>query len=326
MTALDRYVRLEAVGLWREEPGAPPREVVVSFGNATLLLTDLEERPLGHWALAGVSVIGREGTATVYSMTDDGAETLAIRDPEMVEAIAAVARPRSRYAPDARPSSRLPVGPILGLLLLAGLAFAAPRAIRALAAGLVPPEVASEVGDRMLIALIDRHGAPCAGPDGQRALASLAGRLDPARPPRLRVMDLGMATAAPLPGGTLLLDRGALAAAAGPEVVAGWVALGLGRDPVDRLLAAVGPLGDLGYMFHGDFDDATLAVAAEAALAPPDPAESPAALARLRSVRIDPAPFATALAGVPVTEPAMTPPPLPALTAPEWQALRESCS
>ena len=54
MTALDRYVRLEAVGLWREAPGAPPREVVVSFGNATLLLTDLEERPLGHWAPSSV--------------------------------------------------------------------------------------------------------------------------------------------------------------------------------------------------------------------------------------------------------------------------------
>ena len=65
MTALDRYVRLEAVGLWREAPGAPPREVVVSFGNATLLLTDLEERPLGHWALAGVSVHPREASANV---------------------------------------------------------------------------------------------------------------------------------------------------------------------------------------------------------------------------------------------------------------------
>ena len=60
MTALDRYVRLEAVGLWREAPDAPPREVVVSFGKTTLLLTDLDERPLGHWALAGVSVLGQD--------------------------------------------------------------------------------------------------------------------------------------------------------------------------------------------------------------------------------------------------------------------------
>ena len=58
MTALDRYLRLEAVGLWRERADAPAREVIVSFGRSTLVLTDLEERPLGHWALAGVVAIG----------------------------------------------------------------------------------------------------------------------------------------------------------------------------------------------------------------------------------------------------------------------------
>ena len=94
MTALERYVRLEAIGLWRERPEAPPREVVVSFGNATLVLKDLADRPLGHWALAGVTVVGRDGPATIYAMTADGGETLAIRDPEMVAAIAAVSRPR----------------------------------------------------------------------------------------------------------------------------------------------------------------------------------------------------------------------------------------
>ena len=73
--------------------------MVVSFGSATLLLTDLEERPLGHWALAGVTrARAATGGATVYAMTADGGETLAIRDRDMVAAIAAVARPRSRRA------------------------------------------------------------------------------------------------------------------------------------------------------------------------------------------------------------------------------------
>ena len=58
MTALEKYVRLEALGRWRERAGDPPREVVVSLGNATLLLKDLDERPLGHWALAGVVRLG----------------------------------------------------------------------------------------------------------------------------------------------------------------------------------------------------------------------------------------------------------------------------
>ena len=323
MTALDRYQRLEAVGLWREHPGAAAREVVVSFGNATLLLTDLEERPLGHWALAGVGVIGRDGTATVYSMTEDGAETLAIRDPEMVEAIATVARPRPRAAARAQPRG-LPVGPFLTLLLLAGLVVAAPRAIRAVAASLFPPEVATETGERMLLALIAQHGAPCTAPDAERALAGLARRLDPQQPPQIRVMGLDAEVAA-LPGGTLLLGRDALASAATPEVAAGWVALGLGRDPVAALLAAAGPLADLGYIAHGGFGDDVLAGAAEAAAAGPAQAESPAALARLRAVRIDPAPYASALAGAPVAEAPMNPPPVPAMTEPDWRVLRDSC-
>ena len=64
MTALERYVRREAIGVWRERLEAPPREVVVSFGNSTLVLKDLAERPLGHWALAGVTVVGHDFPAT----------------------------------------------------------------------------------------------------------------------------------------------------------------------------------------------------------------------------------------------------------------------
>ncbi len=51
-TALDRYLRLEATGFWREAPGAQPREVIVSFGRTTLLLSDLEERRR-PWRQAG---------------------------------------------------------------------------------------------------------------------------------------------------------------------------------------------------------------------------------------------------------------------------------
>lgn len=92
MTALDRYLRLEAVGLWREAPDADVREVIVSFGKTTLLFTDLRERPLGHWPLGGIRVLDERDAAgfTVYAMSDG--ETLSVRDPDMVAAIAAVCR------------------------------------------------------------------------------------------------------------------------------------------------------------------------------------------------------------------------------------------
>ena len=194
-------------------------------------------------------------------------------------------------------------------------------------ARLVPPEKAAELGDRMLIALIEHHGPPCAGPHDERALAALATRLAPDDPPRLRVLDLGHSPAVALPGGTLILDRAALAAR--PEETAGWAALALERDPVAALVANAGVMASLGYLARGDFREAVLARAAEAPAPPPDAAKSARVRARLESAGIDPAAF-----------PAAPPPPstatvaerprntlrLPPLTDADRTALASICS
>jgi hypothetical protein len=331
MTAIDKYLRLEALGLWRERAGAPPREVVVSFGRATLVLTDLDDRPLGHWALAGVAVVGRDGPATVYAMTPGGGETLTIRDPEMVAAIAAVARPALGAAPrPSQPRRRLPLGPLLGAAALIAVGFALPRGIAAGVARLMPPEQAAEYGDRMLIELIARQGPTCAGAAGEQALARLAERLVPTAPPRLRVMATGVPVAA-LPGPTVVLDREALRAAASPEEVAGWLALGLGRDPRAALARDAGMLADLRYLVVGTFDERALARATRGALEQPRPDEAAAALAHLGRVGIDPGDFRARLdaAGV-LAETGSAPDApgraaAPALDPPDWRSLREIC-
>jgi hypothetical protein len=331
MTAVEKHVRLQAIGLWREHPEVPPREVIVAFGNATLVLKDLDERPLGHWALAGLSPTEQEGPATVYAMSADGGETLAIRDPEMIAAIAAVARPSLAPAPlpaSARPRRRRL--PVLSLLLVAaavgGAILAAPRVIGPNAALLVPPERAAEFGDRMLIALIGRQGPLCYDPAGQAALGALAARLAPESPPRLRVLELGDVPVAALPGGTLLLDRALVDDA--PEAVAGWAAVGLARDPVEALLRAAGPLADARYFLSGEFSEPALARAATAAVAaPPVPAEAAAALDRLAAAGVEPGPFAASLAAAGIAAPAPSEPAEagPALDGRDRLALRGIC-
>jgi hypothetical protein len=267
MTALEKYVRLEALGNWRERPAEPPHEVVVSLGKTTLLIKDLADRPLGHWALAGIVRLGGDGGAAIYSMTSDGAETLTIRDREMIEAIATLSCPRLAAGPAAR--GRLPVAPLLALAALAALAAVAPRLIRAEAALLVPPERAAELGDRLLIRLIERGGAaPCTDPDAARALEALAARLAPGSPPRMRVVALGTTPAALLPGGTLVLDRD-LVRTASPGEIAGRAATALASDPLATVFAAAGPAADLRYLLTGDLGEAGLARAAEALAAPP---------------------------------------------------------
>jgi hypothetical protein len=332
MTAIDKYLRLEALGLWREREAAPPREVVVSFGRSTLVLSGLDDRPLGHWALAGIAAVGRDGDATVYAMTPGGEETLAIRDREMVAAIAAVARPAlGAAARPARPRRRVPLGPLLGAAALVALGFALPRGIALGVARLMPPEQAAEYGDRMLIELIARQGPPCAGAAGARALARLAERLDPAAPTRARVMAIGVPVAA-LPGRTVVVDREALGAAASPAEVAGWVALGLGRDPRAALARDAGTLANLRYLVVGAFDERALARAAQGALEAPTPDESAAALALLGSAGIDAGDFRARLGAVGLLaetdsdaaarERAAT----PALDQPGWQSLRAICA
>ena len=331
MTAIDKYLRLEALGLWREREAAPAREVVVSFGRSTLVLTDLDDRPLGHWALAGIAVVGRDGDATVYAMTPGGEETLTIRDPEMVAAIAAVARPAfGSVARPAPPRRRVPLGPLLGAAALIALGFALPRGIALGVARLMPPEQAAEYGDHMLIELIARQGPPCADAAGERALARLAERLDPAAPPRLRVMAIGVPVAA-LPGRTVVVDRDALLAAASPEEVAGWVALGLGRDPRAALARDAGTLADLRYLVVGAFDEPALARAGRGALEAPTPDESTAALARLGRAGIDAGDLRARLGAAGLlaeTDSAPGAPDraaTPALDPSDWRSLRAIC-
>jgi hypothetical protein len=330
MTALEKYVRLEALGQWREGPGAAPREVVVSFGDATLVLTDLAERPLGHWALAGVQAVGRDGPATVYAMTRDGAETLTIRDADMVEAIAAVSRAHRLRDPEPPAPPRRSWAPwALAAAALAALAAAGPPLVAAQAARMMPPEAVEEFGDRMLLQLMAARGPLCGDADGRRALATLAATVAQGSPARLRALDLGGAPAALLPGPTVALDRAALAQADDPAEVAGWIALALSREAMrpgpERLAAAVGPAAALRYVLTGELSEAALARATRAALSSPEPEEILAAYERLRTAGLATGPFADGLRRAGVEAPPGTAEGAAALSDRDWVALQGLC-
>ncbi len=55
MTALKKYQKLESTGLWRESARGQRREVIVNFGEASLVLSDpRSENALSHWSLPAV--------------------------------------------------------------------------------------------------------------------------------------------------------------------------------------------------------------------------------------------------------------------------------
>lgn len=277
-TALDRYVRLEALGLWREGPDAPAREVVVSFGKATLLLTDASEAPLGHWALAGLQEIGTRDGATVYAMTPDGAETLAIHDADMIRAIAEVRCELPPWPDLAAPPPRRRgwVGRALAVAVLAALVVYVPDVLTWLATAMVPPEQAEELGDRVLLALMEEGGALCADPAAQPVLDRIAAVALPEAAPRIRVLDLGLAQAVALPGGVVLVGRSAIGEKPDAARIAGLIAAaGLAENPVAVLMRVAGPWASLRQTLAGDPGAAAIGRAAVAIRSAPGPAPLP---------------------------------------------------
>ncbi|MSU91086.1 hypothetical protein GE300_15965 [Rhodobacteraceae bacterium 2CG4] len=295
MTALDRYIRLEAAGRWREAPDAAWREVLVSFGNATLVLSSFDEEPLTHWSLAATGRVAFDGGVALYAPDAGTDEVLEVRDRDMIEAIAEVsrmARVRGRAAPRMRRLRRLllPAAVATGL---AALGWAAPDALRARAYALVTAEQAEQIAGRIRAAL-DRPA--CLTPEGRRSLRRLTGRAAPGV--RVEVMAWDAPPAAILPDGSVLLSRRLVERAPAAEVVAGWLALAAagGRDASalrgwTRDLGVTEAMAFLTSGRIGPGDVAEMARQTAGQTAPPAPAAVAAAVAALAGRGIDPRPF-----------------------------------
>ena len=58
MTALKQYQLLEAEGRYFDGKTAQPRDVVVKFGDASLMILDHDDMPITHWPLATLRSLG----------------------------------------------------------------------------------------------------------------------------------------------------------------------------------------------------------------------------------------------------------------------------
>ncbi|MCX8509970.1 MAG: hypothetical protein ORN49_14025, partial [Rhodobacteraceae bacterium] len=91
MTALTQYQRLECPGLWRETPKDQRREVIVTFGDATLILKESpSERALTHWSLPAVIRSNPGQMPALFIPGPDSGEELELDDETMIAAISKV--------------------------------------------------------------------------------------------------------------------------------------------------------------------------------------------------------------------------------------------
>ncbi len=258
MTALREYQRLEAAGLWRAAPGDQRCEVVVSVGDATLVITDMRDRALTHWSIPAVVRANPGQMPAIYHPDGDTGETLELdaSEKQMIDAIeklrAGIARQRPRPG---RLRTMMVLGSMLATVALA--IFWLPGALRDHALRVVPPVKRAQIGAALEAQMQAVTGPPCRAPAGVAALTRLAERL-PARrgTGALRVVRDGVATTATLPGGTILLHRSLVEDYEEPDVVAGYIVAERVRarahDPLGRLLDHAGPVATFRLLTTGD--------------------------------------------------------------------------
>ena len=296
MTALERYAKLEAIARYLDGASADAREVVVSFGERSLVIVGLDDRPIAHWPLASLRALGPPAAHPLELVPDTASdERLLLEDLEMGSAIAEVC-PELHLRPAAPPRRRAVLWAVGALAVAAGTVFALLPALPERAVDMVSPAREAALGEAVAARLPALLGpgpsgsarelaagpAPglCVAEDGMAALRALAARLAPADAPsslRLTVLDHPGVDALALPGGRVVILRGLVDVARTPEELAGVLAHAaghaLGRDPLSTALDRPG-LGAASILFGDITGDTAVARAAAAAL---DPAPAPEA-------------------------------------------------
>ena len=240
MTALPEYERLEATGLWRPDPQAQRREVIVSFGDATLMIAEAHGlTALAHWSIAAAERRNPGRMPAIYAPGPDAAEELEIDDTVMVGAIDKVhARLRARRPRPGRLRGAL-LGGALALVLGLGILWL-PGELRRHTAAVLPPSARAEIGEAVLADLARLTGPPCGGAAAQAALGRLSDRLFPDAGMRIVVLPASLTGVRPLPGRIMAVGAPLVEDHETADVLAGHLlAASLAArqtDPMRRLL------------------------------------------------------------------------------------------
>mmetsp|Transcript_22866 Transcript_22866/g.38222 ORF Transcript_22866/g.38222 Transcript_22866/m.38222 type:complete len:338 (+) Transcript_22866:2131-3144(+) len=271
MTALSKYDRLEATGLWRTNPTAQRREVVVSIGDATLVISDLNDTALTHWSLAAIERAPADGPGAVFHPDGDPDETLDldVAEAEMITAIDTLRKAVAKSRP--RPGRLRWLGAAVSVTAVVAVAvFWLPGALVEHALRVVPPVKEAEIGAALLARIERVSGPPCRSAEAAPALQALAGRTGVAR---VVILPGGVREALSLPGGTVVLNRALVEDFEEPDVAAGYVLAENVRStqvpPLRHVLEQAGTAATARLLTTGSMPDSALDAFAEARLANP---------------------------------------------------------
>lgn len=335
MVALKKYARLEASGLWRASPEDQRREVIVSIGDATLMISDMRDQAITHWSLAAVVRANPGKRPAIYHPDGDPDETLelGVDEAHMINSIEKLRRAVERNRP--RPGRIRWVGVLASSVMVAALAlFWLPGALVSHTVSVVPDVKRAEIGADLLTRIERMTGSACTDPAGTRALRALRARLGTGP---LRIMPGTVATSLHLPGGFILLDRALVEDYEEPDVPAGYAlaeaTLARETDPLRKMLDTLGLRASFQLVTTGRFKGEMLDAYAEHLLTAPRDIPSDSALLEAfsaRSLRSTAYAYARDVTGetvLPLIEgdPMAGQAPVPLLSDADWLRLQNIC-
>lgn len=258
MTALGEFERLESLGLWRETRSLQKKEVVVSFGKSSLVLSDTNDVPLAHWSLSAIEKISRIDETAVYSPDKNGEETLEINDTVMVEAIEKI---RKSIRRPKKSSGRLRIlsAALVGFCAVLLAVFWLPNALSIYATGAINKVKAREIGAKMMPYVNQYAGRPCQSNDANHVLRKLEDRLLDSTHNALFITDLGASFSTHLPGGIILVNRKLVENYSDADALSGFVLLEklseTENPALKNLFLDAGALTTLSFLVTGNLKD-----------------------------------------------------------------------
>lgn len=341
-TALKQFQRLEAPGSWRPSPDEQLREVVVSIGEATLILSDPKsDAPLAHWSLPAVERLNSDHLPAIYSPAaaegDKQFEILEISDQWMVDAISHVQTAiAARRAHPGRLRSHLMLAALAAMIL--GAIIWLPSALRSHAVRITPQAEEIRIGKEIITDMSHSTGAPCYSPEAAQVVTRLIRRTGLSAKIHLVVLRHGLDRVIMLPGRLGVVGDTLIADQDGPEALAGHlIAAELSaeaNDPMSQVIRRVDFFDVLRLLMSGSLPEMALQGIGEEILATsPARPDDKMLLSALAKAQLPSSPYAETLpdtAAPPVTlldgDPFLTEAYPPILSDRDWVTLQQLCT
>lgn len=332
MTALKKYQRLECPGLWRPTPEMQRREVIVSFREASLILSDPKnEQALSHWSLPAVERLNPNKEPALYAPGGDDGETLEIEDRDMIAALATVRGALEAAKPRPGRLRNVVLCGITVLVIAAG--FLMPAAVVSHTVSVVPSATRIKIGEMALAELVHLTGAPCTGTLGREASENLSRRIFGDWPSQILIVRDGLRRPIHLPNRQIIVPRSLVEDQDNPAPLAGYALAERARadavDPLLPLLTYAGTAATLRLLTTGTLPASALDGYAEELLAAePTEVSAETLLPRFASAEVPSTPYARVVGNVSAlidNDPWPAGPPQALLPDEDWVSLSAIC-